>query len=114
MSYLSAVNKTVLLAITIGLCSGTLSGCLDIGLDRLLGQAWLGWNKAIKDVMLQAVVFAIALGAGAFIFVTLNPYGPSEEINGSTFKVCLAYSVLFPLANLISKFDQRRSPRAKK
>lgn len=114
MSYFSSVSHTVLWAIAIGLCSGTLAGCVDIGLDRLIGRGWLSWSIAIRDVVLQGVVFAIALGSGAFIFAILNPYGPSEEISWLTFKVCLAYGFLFPLASFISKLDQQRSPKAKK
>ncbi|MGB3297510.1 MAG: hypothetical protein WBA76_04515 [Phormidesmis sp.] len=112
MNDLVPVSQTVLIALAVGLGSGTVAGCLDIAIDRFwLKQDWCGRSAAIKDVSLQAAIYGLFIGVGAFVFAILNPYGPSEKINPSTLYICIAYGFITPIGNLISKRDRRRASK---
>jgi hypothetical protein len=109
MSYLTAVDQTVLRAIATGFCSGTLAGCLDVGLSRWLKKTSWSWDVAITNIVLQAVIYALVIGGGAFVFAILNPFTPLQKIDRTVFKLGVVVSCIPAINLLIEQFDKRLS-----
>ncbi len=107
MSYLTPVDRSVLWAIATGLGSGILAGCLDIGLKRWLEKTRLSWDAAITNVVLQAIICALIIGGGAFVFATLNPFVSLQKIDQTVLKLGLFISFT-PTINLIIKQVEKR------
>lgn len=115
MNDIVPISQTVLIALAVGLGSGTLAGCLNIAIDRfLLKKNWRGWSAVLRDISLQAAIYGLLMGVGALIFATINPYGPEEAIDPFNLYMCLAYGVLSPIGDLIVKLDWNLTPKANK
>jgi MFS family permease len=104
-------NQTVWLAIFIGFFSGIFIGCIDVVLDRWVDEAWWGWRVAVRNIVLQAIIYMIFMGAGTFIFTSLAPFASLEETNETLIKVFRFYVFGLPVVNLVSKLINRQERR---
>lgn len=103
MSYLTPVDQTVLLAIWIGLASGTASSCIDAALSQWVEKTWHGWNSVMTSVVLSAVIFGLIFGAIAFLMALYNPAKPVSEINQLIFKAGVSIGLTCPFINRLGK-----------
>lgn len=84
MDYLTDTDSVILLAGSLGLAIGLLISVQELGLDWWLKKEWLGWDRAISRSVVSAIVWALLMGAIAFLSVLYEPMKAIADIKSQT------------------------------
>jgi len=118
MNYLTDTDQTVLLATTVGLCSGIVANLQDLALKKWTEQdKWLDWDAAISGLVAKTAIQAIVFSAIAFVFLLYNTQNTLEEINRFIWLTGIGFGLLFTPAGrlsgwIITKIAERFTSRS--
>ncbi|MEL7353947.1 MAG: hypothetical protein AAF171_26955 [Cyanobacteria bacterium P01_A01_bin.116] len=98
MDYYTATDKLILLGVGFGLALGLLLSSQEIALDWQLKKKWLGWDAAISQSVVSAIVCALVVSAIAFLTLLYAPAKPLADIRTAMIRGCLAIGLLLPAA----------------
>lgn len=108
MEYLTEVDSAVLLSGCLGLVVGLVTNAQEIGLDWWLKKEWLGWDRAISRAVVSAVVWALVLGAIAFISILYEPLKPTAQIRNQVFATGTFVGLLLPITTKVGTWLTER------
>ena len=97
MDYLTDIDRAILLSGALGLVVGFVTNAQELGFDWWLKKEWLGWDRAISRAVVSAIVWALVLGAIAFISILYEPTKPVAQIRNQVFSIGIFSGLLLPI-----------------